>query len=260
MRPPTKPADLNEYTDWMWEEFDLDATAEAAQYERVTSAVKRQVLAGRYWRRIDERLPELASTYYVRTGFQLGVAHAPELKEKSWQAFWLKTFRRNVTENARWPRPPTGGWLTPANWYTQIGDTVRTRMVVRYLDGVDLLVDELASAAVGTPLKAKATYQATRDGYYAAHLALSGRFIVPRPTFDTERTRVRIEVQVTTQVKDVIQELLHKFYEERRLRLTAASVLSEWDYLSDAFRSTYLGHLAHHMEAEIMQLRRPDEP
>jgi len=254
--PGSRPANLDEYEDWMWDGFNVRSAQAEDQYRRVVASILRQFESGRYWKNVLTMLPELESEYYVDTGFLLTSSVVPDMIDKPWASFWQKTFRRNVTENNRWPRPPVGGWLTPEHWLIQIGDAVRTRIVVRYLDGVEGVVDLLQSAAKGTRWRPTSTLQATREGYYAAHVSIVGRYEVPKATFDTDSVRARVEVQVTTQVKDVIQELLHKYYDERRRSTDPAPDAPEWDYLSDAFRTTYLGHLAHHMEGLIMDLRQ----
>jgi hypothetical protein len=253
-----KPATLEEYADLMWTDFDIDYDRLEDEYRRVVTAIKRQFVNGTFWQRVLAVLPELESRYYVETGFLMATPRVPEVLEKSWDTFWLKTFRRNISENLRWPRPPVGGWLVPDRWFTQIGDAVRSRFVVRYLDGIGQLVEELESTARASGMRSTTAFQATREGYYAAHVSLAGRFEIPRATFDTYITPARVEIQVTTQVKDVIQELLHKFYEERRRSTDPLPASLEWDYSSDAFRASYLGHLAHHMEGLIMELRQED--
>lgn len=254
-----KPATIDEYAEWMSSAFGVSWRAHLTQYERVAASVKRQFRDSGYWQSVLTSLPSLASEYYVGTGFLMTTSGPPEIIEKSWSSFWLKTYRRNVLDNRRWPRPPVGGWLLPETWHSQVSDMVRTRVIVRYLDAVEAVVDLLATVAREHRARCDVSYEATNEGYYAAHVGVSRRYEVPRATFGTERIRGAVEIQVTTQVKDVLQELLHKQYEARRLSESRPNDPWQWEYASHEFRSRYLGHLAHHMEGLIMDLRDEEE-
>ena len=73
--------------------------------------------------------------------------------------------------------------------------------------------------------------------------------------FKTEKIMVSIEIQITTQLQEVIKKLLHKYYEERRKRIEKPSVKWQWDYKSDEFSTNYLGHILHYVEGMIMDIR-----
>ena len=250
------PVDVHDYADWMFNEFEVEVERLGEQHDRVSLAMKTQFEGSDFWQAFLRRLPEVGSAYYVRTGgFPLGSMATPVVVRKSWPSFWLKTFRRNALDNDRWPRPPLGGWLLPETWYTRVGDTVRTRVVVRYLDGIGDVVALLSELSDSNRRKARVTYQAREEGYYAAHVDVRRSFEVPKSSFDTSRIPSSVEIQVTTQVKDVIGELLHRYYERRRRLVADEDYVWQWDYLSDVFRAGYLGHMAHYLEGVIMELR-----
>lgn len=250
-----RPADLDEYSEWLSTEFELELPGLPEQHDRVASSMKSQVERSTFWTELSRGLSELGSDYYVRTGgFLLGASSRPILEVKGWAPFWLKTYRKNVINNPHWPRPPAGGWLLPQDWYGAIGDVVRTKVVVRYLDGISDVVQLIAERARLSGHRAAVAYQASEEGYYAAHVDVRRRFEIPRTDFDTERVASAVEVQVTTEVKDVVAELLHRYYDLRKASPTEDEGW-QWDYLSDGFRSRYVGHMAHYLEGVIMDLR-----
>ena len=66
---------------------------------------------------------------------------------------------------------------------------------------------------------------------------------------------IPIEIQITTQLQDVIRKLLHIYYEERRKKITEDDIKWQWDYKSDEFVANYLGHILHYVEGMIMDVR-----
>lgn len=60
---------------------------------------------------------------------------------------------------------------------------------------------------------------------------------------------------MTTQIKDVIKRLLHKYYEERRMPGTTYNADWRWNYRSDEFIANYLGHILHYVEGMILEVR-----
>lgn len=67
---------------------------------------------------------------------------------------------------------------------------------------------------------------------------------------------IGIEIQVTTQAKEVLRKLLHVGYESSRL----GDVQSDWQWAYDsrAFAANYLGHVLHYVEGRIMNIRTDD--
>ena len=64
------------------------------------------------------------------------------------------------------------------------------------------------------------------------------------------------EIQVTTQLQDVILKLTHKIYEDRRQKgKDDSNKMWQWDYESEEFSANYLGHVLHYIEGMIMGVR-----
>ena len=66
---------------------------------------------------------------------------------------------------------------------------------------------------------------------------------------------VQAEIQVTTQLQEILRDLTHPFYKVRRLGVPTDIHAERWKYDSSHFRASYLGHTLHLVEAMIVQLR-----
>jgi hypothetical protein len=65
-----------------------------------------------------------------------------------------------------------------------------------------------------------------------------------------------LEIQITTQIKDIIKTLLHKYYETSRMANTRPSIEEiAWNYKNEEFIATYLGHILHYVEGMIIEVR-----
>lgn len=251
-----KPPDLDAYADWLWHEHGVETALLESQYNRVSRSILNQFQTSRFWTATKVALPELISSYFLCTGYRMASSDPMAgLQVKPWETFWLKTFRRNVVDNDEWPGPPPEGWWLPNTWFPLAKDVVRTRIVVRYLDAVVEVAQLLEGIARRMRHRYATDYEATDAGYYAAHFVIRRRLDIPALAYDTTRVVVPIEIQVTTEVKSVVQELLHKYYEEARQHQPADPEEARWNYASDAFRSSYVGHMAHYLEGIIMNLR-----
>ena len=62
-----------------------------------------------------------------------------------------------------------------------------------------------------------------------------------------------MEIQITTQVQELILNLLHKYYERRRNKIEPDNW--QWDHASDEFATNYLGHILHYVEGMIVEVR-----
>ena len=126
---------------------------------------------------------------------------------------------------------------------------------LKYLDGVHFLVSKIRTLFDEHGLPCEAHLEARPEGYYAAHLCVSCEFEIPAWRWDTVRTRVAVELQITTQVQDLIRRLLHRHYERRRSKPTPDVITWQWDYKSAEFVPNYLGHILHYVEGMIMEVR-----
>lgn len=105
-------------------------------------------------------------------------------------------------------------------------------------------------------LDCRIDYEAKEEGYYAAHFYVIIDAVVPNREWDTQIVPTSIELQLTSQLQEVIRKLLHKHYENRRKEISNPPVKWQWDYRTEEFSTNYLGHILHYVEGMIMEIRR----
>jgi hypothetical protein len=257
MAATQKPVDIAAYKAWLATAHGVDISDETrAYYRSVTDRVKIDLEQLAAWQRLARAMSEFGDEYLLQTTFPLFTAEpALPLFLKPFDSFLLKTYRRNVVENGRWPDSPDGGWLLPTNWFGAINDLIRTYVVVKYLDGVKFLTSKIVDFGTKRKLAPRVDFEAREEGYYAAHVYLTRRFEIPKQNWDTEKVRISVEIQVTSQLQDVLTRLTHPYYEVRRARLQAPQEKWQWLYDSEEFVPNYLGHILHYVEGMIMEVR-----
>lgn len=252
-----KPTNLIEYGEWLSKNHKSDICAKTANhFNALALKVRESFETGSYWIDLEKKMRDYNEEYLLKTGYSLflDATSPPKLMVKSFDSFYLKTFRLNVLNNSSWPEPPDGGWIEPNNWLTRANDIVRTCFVVKYLDGVEFLLDKLIILADEHKLKYSKYFVAGTDGYYAAHVYITGTYEIPRADFDTEKKEITVELQITSQLQEVIRKLLHQHFESRRKTINP-DVEWQWNYKSDEFATNYLGHILHYVEGMIMEVR-----
>lgn len=252
-----KPKDIDEYKKWLKEKHNIEISGKTQKYyDSVASRIKLDFAKSDFWILLTKNLREYEGEYLVKKGYHLLTPILkPELYIKPFDSFLLKTFRKNIIENKRWPDEPKGGWVLANNWYSRINDIIRTLFEVKYLDGVEFMISKIKSICEERSMEYKISLKATEEGYYAAHLYIRKEFEIPKVNWDTERVDVLIEIQITTQIQEVIRKLLHKYYEDKRKRLEKEDIKWQWNYKSDEFVANYLGHILHYVEGMIMEIR-----
>lgn len=251
-----KPKNIEEYRKWLKTNQKVEISNRTqAHYESVTDKVKLNLGESDFWINLLKNFPNYNAEYEIKTGYPLFIPHlTPKLEIKPFDSFLLKTYRKNIIENKNWPEPPKNGWISPDNWFFRINDIIRTLIEVKYLDGVEFIINKIESYCKKNRKECEVFLEAREEGYYAGHIYTKQEFEVPRVTWDTEKIVFSVEIQITTQLQEVIRKLLHKFYEERR-KMLEPDKNWKWDYKSDEFVANYLGHILHYVEGMIMEIR-----
>ena len=256
-----KPNNIDEYKKWLKKNHDVEISGRTENYyESVTSKIKEDFEKSIYWTQLNDNLLDYDADYFLKTGYHLMIPDfKPKLYVKSFDSFLLKTFRKNIQQNKNWPNEPETGWILPHNWYSKINDILRTLLIVKYLDGTEFLTEKMKSHCEQHNQEFNCYFEAREEGYYAVHLYTGEEFEIPRIDWDTERVHVSIEIQITTQIQEVIRNLLHKYYEEKRKTIKQEDMKWQWNYKNDEFTANYLGHILHYMEGMIMEIRDKQE-
>lgn len=252
-----KPKNISEYKRWLKKKHSTNITGKTRNYyESATNKIYSDFKDSAFWMSLTENLNHMSQKYTLTTGYPLFANdQAPKLFIKKFDPFFLKSFRQNVKNNKNWPLEPDGGWVLPNHWFFQINDIVRTFFVVKYLDGVQFLIDQIKSLAEEHDMKCTVDFEAKEEGYYAAHTYIVFNCSIPKVDWDTTPIKVFIELQITTQLQEVIRKLLHQYYEDRRKKHSKDELKWQWNYKSNEFAANYLGHILHYIEGMIMEVR-----
>lgn len=217
-----------------------------------------------FWIELKIQIQEWDASYRKNTSAE-GLYSGPftsqaQLHRKEWQSLIGKAYRKNVILNNYWPKSPVedidDSWVNSSNWFNKIGDILRTQFVCKYIDGVNFLTSQLEVLAHKHSLKVVNQLQATIDGYYAGHVDIEFPFEITDMEFNPVTVTGRVEFQVTTQIKEVVKNLMHVQYELKR-NSNAQQVPDgwQWDYKNPPFDANYLGHVVHYLEAQILKVR-----
>jgi hypothetical protein len=251
-----RPQTLMDYQAWLRSiDPTVDVERERTYYESVSNVVLTRFRESEFWKATLDRCSTWDQEYHIETGYGLFQSTSPpEVLAKPFMSVLDKAYRKNVVENRNPSSPPRGGWVLPATWWSQLNDLVRTVFSVKYLDGVETLANRLLDLGSEYSLAADVSLEARLTGYYAGHAYVSFPVEIPRRDWDTERVTVKVELQITTQLQDVIRKLLHRHYATSRSSTDRGNKWM-WDYQSDEFASNYLGHILHYVEGMIMEVR-----
>ena len=97
--------------------------------------------------------------------------------------------------------------------------------------------------------------QAKDEGYYAYHFYTDYEVDFYDLNFNFARATIQMEIQVTTQLQEIMRSLTHKFYESRRIQPSKKNLDWKWQYRENQFRASYLSHTLHLLEAYVVQSR-----
>lgn len=257
MSTENKPKNISEYMQWLKKNHEMEVSDRTRlYYESIANKIKSDFEQSDIWIDLNRNIKIFDEEYLLKTGYPLFIpGFSPKLDMKSFESFLLKTFRKNILENKNWPNEPSDGWILPNIWFSKINDIVRTLFVVKYLDGVEFMIDKMKFLCARNNLDCSVFLEAREEGYYAVHLYTKKEFEIPKVTWDTEKIIVSIELQITTQLQEVIRRLLHKYYEDRRKKVKEEDSKWQWNYKTDEFVTNYLGHILHYVEGMIMDIR-----
>jgi len=247
---------LEDYKDWLITARGVrPALVEEQFYESNAKSALDQFSSDAFWISLIGCLKDINSQYLIEKKDFLISDFSPNLVHKPYGSFLEKTYRKNILSNPNWPDPPPEGWILPSNWFSKIGDIIRSTIIVRYLDGVTFLSKKVSdiAASVGTPCLQE--YEGRIDGYYALHLSYQKDIVLIDGDWNSLISEMRLEIQITTEIKQLVKALLHIFYEKSRLSHDQGESSWIWDYKSDQFSANNLGHMVHYIEGMLVQIR-----
>jgi len=247
---------FDDYKNWLKDNYKYNCNAaDKSHFDSTVTKMRNDFITSSLWKKLSLYFRDVDEEYRSVTGYTL-IREIDKIVicQKSYDSLIKKTYRKNCLENSDWPSAIDGGWINPSNWHNRIDDILRTIIEVKYVDGVQFLIDKLEDFCINNSLQYEIQFQAKEVGYYAAHFYFLQKFEIPKRTWDTEIVESKIEIQITTQLQELIRTLLHRYYEENRINISRNENW-QWDFKNDQFCVNYLGHILHFLEGMILEIR-----
>lgn len=246
----------DEFVKWMEAKFEIPNEQAKSNYESNAARLVRAFQEHPFWCVIGKQLKEWDIEYLKEKGVHLFAnSELPMVVYKPYSSLLNKAYRKDCLNNKDFPNEPEKGWICPQSWYDKIHDIIRTSFVVKYLDGVKFLDQKLFMASEEVGCKYECSYEAHDDGYYAAHVAVVLELPIVGMNWQESIHQIEIEIQITTELQEMVKNLLHKYYEENRRKIISQDYKWQWDYHSEQFVPNFLGHIAHYLEGMIVEIR-----
>ncbi len=251
-----KPHDEDEFVKWMEAKFGILNEQAKSNYDSNAARLLRAFQEHPFWKRIGEQLKEWDTEYYKENKVHLLTSeNLPVVVSKPYKSLLNKAYRKDCLNNDLFPNEPKKGWISPLSWYDKIHDIIRTSFIVRYLDGVKFLDQKLSQVSNELGCKYECSYEAHDDGYYAAHVAVLLELSIVDMNWQETTHQIEVEIQITTELQEMVKSLLHKYYEDNRRKIIPLDYKWQWDYHSEQFVPNFLGHIAHYLEGMIVEIR-----
>lgn len=253
-----KPIDRESYLDWAAHVLgcDFKSPKVARIYETNVNNILTSVTQHPFFIGFSAEAARWQDEYHRETNSILFMdSDEPHLCVKSFRSVVDKTFRMNILWNKAFPEAPNRGWVNLQNIYAQLNDLVRGSLVCRFIDGPERVARHIAEYASRLDLVSRSYSQERDDGYYAFHVYV----IFPVRVFDVDwneaAVSVEVEIQITTQLQEVLRSLTHHLYESQRLQVAETSGKWKWEFTSSRFKIGYLSHALHLLESVIVESR-----
>lgn len=253
-----KPISLEEYLKWAKDSLSSDFNDPRIErlYETNTSNIQNAIMQHDFFVFFSNHASNWQKEYNQKTYSELFMkSHDLRMITKPYLSAIEKTYRMNILWNQNFPEPPEKGWVNHQSMFTQFNDIIRGNLVCRFIDGPDFVARKIIEYAKINKLSVRKYSQEREDGYYAYHVYIS----LPAKIFDinwnVEDVHIEAEIQITTQLQEVLKELTHKFYEKKRISIEQDTSKWKWDFSSSRFKVSYLSHTLHLLESIILESR-----
>lgn len=252
---------LDQYPAWARENIGFDPENEQfrRRYAQNTRSIKTSIEQSDDWGQLSAAFEMLSERYEKKFGVKLFTENGwrPNLHIKPLESVVEKTYRVNILRNRQFPAPSrdvSEGWLKEENLFSRLNDIVRCRVVCRYMDGPRYICDGIGEILGGERVAGSHSME-TELGYYAWHLGVLVPAAVIKPNGHVDDEKIQFEVQLTTHLNDVLNDLTHSFYEDRRVERGRRDALWKWQPENPQFKGAFFGHTLHLLEGMIVELK-----
>jgi hypothetical protein len=253
-----KPRNLDEYRLWALKTLGLNLTDVrlARIYDTNVNNVLTLVTQHPFFVGFSAEAARWGDFYHSKTNSDLFLGSPePHLIVKPFRSVEEKTYRINVLRNSDFPGAPPGGWVDQTNLYSRLNDLVRGMLICRFADAPEFVTTQILDYAGSFGLANRGYSQEREDGYYAFHSYVTFEAELFDADWNAAPTAVEVEIQITTQLQEVLRNLTHPLYERRRLQSDDGLGKWKWDFTSTRFRFAYLSHTLHLLESMILESR-----
>ena len=139
--------------------------------------------------------------------------------------------------------------------YSRLNDLIRGTLVCKYVDGPAKLANLLDERAKKLGLPSRYDAESREQGYYAYHFYVTIPVAVLGSDLTEAETPLQVELQISTQLQEVMRKVTHDFYEDVRDFDSPDDGKWKWEIDSNRFRAGYVSHTLHLLESIIVQLR-----
>lgn len=208
-------------------------------------------------RAISAELKKWNSEYQIEKGYELLTADNITLVCKSFDSVINKIYRSNYVYFTGAKKVDVSKLVKLENSFNMLNDTIRGLIIVKYLDGVDYLAEKIKQLGESHGIDVVCSKQARTEGYFAQHLYYEICIDIKTLDWSYEKFKFKVEIQIATQLQDVIRKLTHKQYESRRIKFEPRDRDNpwQWNYKADEFFLNGLGHMIHYLEGMILEIR-----
>ncbi len=214
----------------------------------------RELDAGPFWVEAAKRLDQWRTEYKQQTTADLlAQTGMPSFVAKSADSTKAKVLRKCRADT----KAPEELYSTTGAAVPAIDDLVRTRVVCRYIDGVEFLASKMEVLAKEMNLSPKRDREGRLEGYFAQHLTIDAD-VYYRLGGASQPTRIRFEVQLASELATTMWNSSHPFYKFAQESSKPAESW-QWNPKDPQFIANQLGHVIHLADGLIVQLRGAKE-
>jgi hypothetical protein len=253
MASPTEP---KQQAELLWQKFGLirpetdnpgfwtHLSNEAEEWARTASV-------GKFWESAKAKKESWRHEFKEAAG---GTLYADE---REWESFKAKRERAIVDkvkrEFCKSEADMRGAFAESGPPIPSLDDLVRTRIVCRYVDGVEFLASKLQSLAHEHDLHPIHKRQGNERGYFAQHIYFDHHVIFKYGGYVSSGC-VRCEIQIATQLATTMWHESHGSYEQTR-SAQEGDENWQWNPKDPRFITYQLGHTLHLADGLLVLIR-----
>jgi len=223
------------------------------EYKQTMAYIKNEFEDTDFLKTLTKNLMNYNDDYMIKTNYPLLDRNIKIVMNiKPFESMIEKCYRSDVLKEKQMK-----DWMNPIDCYEVFSDLLRTRISVKYMDGVNYLVDnilKLIEDSEEVTIKKKPQQKAEESGYYAIHMDIVFPIEIQKG-IQVKKINAIVEFQINTIVQNLLVDLTHTYYEKNRISIKSPDEKWQWDYRNEVFVPNYLGHIIHYVEGMIMQLR-----